>query len=596
MKQTSNRIMSQTSLPNTFYKFTNFSSVCLLIILLLLSAHQSCAQTTLMTSQGVASHNSTTTEVPPSSDKTTAFNVSTAKPAEAEDMTNYDDVIHYDAVDDYAMTSQFEEEGSSEFDEVTSSPHGGQSQGRSLVKEDECGVVNIQIPSSALNLQCQHSKRKEEEDEKQLMQKAEMKKLYDHVIEAKGGIEVMKKMVENNKDDIMMQFARYPDVQQIKEAITTITRLKQETSNSNERVNQLYLQLMHEIINKRDHQLDYEKLTTKILEQKSAYHELQESVTLMENKLREMEIDKMNQASKIKVMEGEQLRMKEEIKVLQQICSSGSSNSRFELQIDEDQPIRSPYDPNNQLERRETNEDNNRLSRDSSKRTHSSALAHGHFIDCTHAQQHGYKESGIYRIKLPGERKSVKVWCDFDLDPGGWIIIQRRIDGKTDFNRGMEMYKKGFGRVKSEYWIGLDILHRLTNNSNLSYKLHVELEDWNRNRRFAEYEGFRVLGEDRKYQLNIAHYSGNAGDSMTRNNHMRFSTKDEDNDLSRQQNCAVNHEAGWWFNSCGDSNLNGKYHKQGNYRSDVKKNGIYWSSWRPDYSLRSVVMMIRPNN
>ena len=49
----------------------------------------------------------------------------------------------------------------------------------------------------------------------------------------------------------------------------------------------------------------------------------------MENKLREMEIDKMNQASKIKVMEGEQLRMKEEIKVLQQICSSGSSNSRF---------------------------------------------------------------------------------------------------------------------------------------------------------------------------------------------------------------------------------------------------------------------------
>merc|ERR1711931_155986 len=193
------------------------------------------------------------------------------------------------------MGSHFEEEGSSEFDEVTSSPH----RGRSLVKEDECSVVNIQIPSSALNLQCQHSKRKEEDDdEQQLMQKAEMKKLYDHVIEAKGGIEVMKKMVENNKDDIMMQFSRYPDVQEIKEAITTITRLKQETSNSNERVNQLYLQLMHEIINKRDHQLDYEKLTTKILEQKSAYHELQESVTLMENKLREMEIDKMNQASK----------------------------------------------------------------------------------------------------------------------------------------------------------------------------------------------------------------------------------------------------------------------------------------------------------
>jgi len=390
----------------------------------------------------------------------------------------------------------------------------------------------------------------------------------------------------------MMQFKRYPDVQEIKEAISTITRLKQESSNSNERVNQLYLQLMHEIINKRDHQLDYEKLTTKILEQKLVYHELQESVTMMENKVREMTIDKVNQENKIKSMEGEQLRMKEQIKLLQQICNV---NNRFELQIDEEQPIRSMYDPSNsQLERRDTNEEHNRLQ--SSKRTHSSALAHGHFIDCTHAQQHGYKESGIYRIKLPGERKSVKVWCDFDLDPGGWIIIQRRIDGKTDFNRGMEMYKKGFGRVKSEYWIGLDILHRLTNNSNLSYKLHVEMEDWNNNRRFAEYEGFRVLGEDRMYQLNIAHYSGNAGDSMTRNNHMRFSTRDSDNDLSRQTNCGEIHEAGWWFNSCGDSNINGVYHKEGNYRSDIKKNGIYWNSWKPDYSLKSVVMMIRPNN
>ena len=32
------------------------------------------------------------------------------------------------------------------------------------------------------------------------------------------------------------------------------------------------------------------------------------------------------------------------------------------------------------------------------------------------------------------------------------------------------------------------------------------MEDWDNNRRFAEYEGFRVLGEDRMYQLNIAHY------------------------------------------------------------------------------------------
>ena len=42
------------------------------------------------------------------------------------------------------------------------------------------------------------------------------------MIEARGGIEVMKKIVENNKEDIMMQFKRYPDVQEIKEAISTV--------------------------------------------------------------------------------------------------------------------------------------------------------------------------------------------------------------------------------------------------------------------------------------------------------------------------------------------------------------------------------------
>ena len=47
---------------------------------------------------------------------------------------------------------------------------------------------------------------------------------------------------------------------------------------------------------------------------------------MMENKVREMTIDKVNQENKIKSMEGEQLRMKEQIKLLQQICNV---NNRF---------------------------------------------------------------------------------------------------------------------------------------------------------------------------------------------------------------------------------------------------------------------------
>ncbi len=58
----------------------------------------------------------------------------------------------------------------------------------------------------------------------------------------------------------------------------------------------------------------------------------------------------------------------------------------------------------------------------------------------------------------------------------------------------------------------------------------------------------------------MAACSGNAGDSMTRSNHMRFTTKDVDRD-NYEANCAQIQRGGWWHNSCGDSNLNGNYYK-----------------------------------
>ena len=53
----------------------------------------------------------------------------------------------------------------------------------------------------------------------------------------------------------------------------------------------------------------------------------------------------------------------------------------------------------------------------------------------------------------------------------------------------------------------------------------------------------RVEGEDQGYKIHIGGYRGDAGDSMTGNNGMKFSTRDRDND-----NCAQEYKGAWWFN------------------------------------------------
>ena len=56
---------------------------------------------------------------------------------------------------------------------------------------------------------------------------------------------------------------------------------------------------------------------------------------------------------------------------------------------------------------------------------------------------------------------------------------------------------------------GLDRLHALT--SAKSYKLRIDLADFNGNHRFAEYASFIVGSSATKYTLTVGAYSGDAG-------------------------------------------------------------------------------------
>ena len=98
------------------------------------------------------------------------------------------------------------------------------------------------------------------------------------------------------------------------------------------------------------------------------------------------------------------------------------------------------------------------------------------------------------------------MYCDHKTAGGGWTVFQKRRDGSVDFYRNWDAYKRGFGNVSGELWLGLDKIHRLTVNGNT--KLRVDLEDIHGSTAFAEYNSFTVASERAKYLLSLGIYSG----------------------------------------------------------------------------------------
>ena len=85
-------------------------------------------------------------------------------------------------------------------------------------------------------------------------------------------------------------------------------------------------------------------------------------------------------------------------------------------------------------------------------------------------------------------------------------MIQKRLDGSVDFYRGWADYKRGFGNLNGEFWLGLDKMHRLTKEGR--NRIRVELEDTEGNTAYADYDMFAVASERAKYQLSLGTYSG----------------------------------------------------------------------------------------
>ena len=175
--------------------------------------------------------------------------------------------------------------------------------------------------------------------------------------------------------------------------------------------------------------------------------------------------------------------------------------------------------------------------------------------------------------------------CDMDTEGGGWLVIQRRINGSVDFYRNWTDYVYGFGDLDGEFWYGLEKIHCLTTRDDV--ELRIEIGNgttpsivWTPCARCRN-------------QLAINHWPGNwsrggggANDGMTHHNGQPFSTRDRDND-AHSTNCATLNGGAWWYKNCYYSNLNGRYGSDGT---------LNWRGARTPYasSPYNVAMKIRP--
>ena len=185
---------------------------------------------------------------------------------------------------------------------------------------------------------------------------------------------------------------------------------------------------------------------------------------------------------------------------------------------------------------------------------------------CNSLWSAGRRLSGEYTVWIDGVTPSY-VYCDMDIDGGGWTVIQRRVDESTDFYRGWHEYKQGFGNLSKNFWLGLDAIHNLTERHAV---LRIDITDHYGKKAFAKYGRFHIGNESTNYTLSVSGYEGNARDSLTYHNGMGFSTNDTDND-AYSGNCARKFIGAWWYKMCHYSNLNGNmmswYHLSNKYNT-----------------------------
>ncbi|XP_072024790.1 fibrinogen-like protein A [Amphiura filiformis] len=206
--------------------------------------------------------------------------------------------------------------------------------------------------------------------------------------------------------------------------------------------------------------------------------------------------------------------------------------------------------------------------------------------DCSDLLSQEDYSSGIYTI-TPNQGSSFDVYCEMEVDGGGWTVFQKRYDGSMDFYRGWTEYVEGFGSLVGEFWLGLEKMYQLS-QSGATWVLRINLEAFDGDQAYAEYQSFSIGDVVSNYKLYFGSYNGTAGNSLQISG-WPFTTYDMNNNNYGNDNCAQDRQGAWWYWSCryGNSNLNGRYQEHGLI-------GMFWGTWKSSWQfLKASTMMLK---
>ena len=225
------------------------------------------------------------------------------------------------------------------------------------------------------------------------------------------------------------------------------------------------------------------------------------------------------------------------------------------------------------------------------------------FDDCCQPLFLALRTSGIYPIE---HGRKGYAYCDMEKDGGGWLVVARRAGGKRDFNKTWRRYKKGFGPLDKDFWIGLDAMYLLTL---VSTELRFDMRHKNGSWYHAYYNHISVGPETDNYRLTVRGYDPERStiyDSFSTVDGQPFSTKDNANVDFLRPECSYRLNrtgAGWWWRPtipCYRTNLNRPYHVVYNSQGDTFPLGIGWcnansthyTEWCPVFQF--IEMKVRP--